>query len=188
MANTFVTSDTHLGHAKILKYCPSRGRLWTGVREMNIGLINNWNNVVGKNDHVYHLGDFAFFGRGASYEIIERLNGVKFLMLGNHDNRPPRQLLRHFENLLPQPFAYTKEIVFSHAPLHPSCLGAKAWKLNVHGHIHERVIEQGGVPDPRYMNVSVEQTGMKPISIDKITERLGLLQPIKTDPDMEWPS
>lgn len=51
------TSDTHFGHNNIMKFCQ---RPWKTVEEMDNALIQNWNSVVGENDIVFHLGDFAF--------------------------------------------------------------------------------------------------------------------------------
>lgn len=89
MSRTFFTSDTHFGHANIIKYChrpflseydkealAREGRWhngdWKGegssdhrisheaVRLMDDTLIDNINATVGENDTLYHLGDFAF--------------------------------------------------------------------------------------------------------------------------------
>lgn len=82
MNKIYVTSDTHFGHHNIIRYT---NRPWSFVEEMNEALIHNWNSVVGKNDHIYHLGDF---GMGRIYplvQILKRLNGKKFLVNGNHD-------------------------------------------------------------------------------------------------------
>lgn len=78
------TSDTHFGHARILQYCK---RPWTTVEEMNEGLIERWNEVVRPTDHIYHLGDFGMGSPKHWQKIVERLNGYKILILGNHDRR-----------------------------------------------------------------------------------------------------
>ena len=51
------TSDLHFGHQNIIKFC---NRPWETVEEMDKALIENWNSVVGENDIVFDLGDFAF--------------------------------------------------------------------------------------------------------------------------------
>lgn len=49
-------------------------------------LIKNWNETVGKSDTVWFLGDFALLGREGIKRILSRLNGEKYLVIGNHDN------------------------------------------------------------------------------------------------------
>lgn len=57
MGNIYMISDTHFGDAgAILKY---EGRPFKDGHEMNEQMIENWNRVVGAEDTVYHLGDFA---------------------------------------------------------------------------------------------------------------------------------
>lgn len=51
------TADTHFGHRNILKHCD---RPFGSVKEMDEALIAMWNAVVGLNDDVWHLGDFAY--------------------------------------------------------------------------------------------------------------------------------
>ena len=81
--NTFFTSDTHFGHANIIKYCK---RPFDSVEEMDNTLIHNWNAVVRPEDTVYHLGDFAV-GGGPAAPYLRRLNGTIYFCLGNHDKR-----------------------------------------------------------------------------------------------------
>jgi len=51
---------------------------------MNEALIENWNSVVNPTDEVIYLGDFSLAFRPIE-TITPRLNGVKFLVPGNHD-------------------------------------------------------------------------------------------------------
>lgn len=76
------TSDLHFGHRNIIKFC---NRPWETVEEMDKALIENWNSVVGKNDIVFDLGDFAFAPNWRWKEIISQLNGKHYLILGNHE-------------------------------------------------------------------------------------------------------
>lgn len=79
----FFTADTHFFHKNILKYS---NRPFANINEMNETIISNWNNVVGKHDVVYHLGDFMLSNnQGDFYSIFERLNGYIILIKGNHD-------------------------------------------------------------------------------------------------------
>ena len=52
----FVTADHHWGHANILGYCD---RPFDNVEEMDAEMVRRWNEVVGSDDEVFHLGDFT---------------------------------------------------------------------------------------------------------------------------------
>ena len=80
----FFISDTHFGHSKIIDYCK---RPFSSIEEHDKTLIQNWNNVVGQDDTVFHLGDFAYGNSQFISNIIKRLNGNIILIKGNHDLR-----------------------------------------------------------------------------------------------------
>ena len=80
--NIFIIGDPHFWHKNIINYC---NRPFETVEEMNETLIKNWNKVVGKQDIVYVLGDFALCGKDRIIEVSRALNGRKRLILGNHD-------------------------------------------------------------------------------------------------------
>jgi len=88
--NIWFTSDTHFSHKNIIKHC---FRPFKTEHDMDERLIHNWNSVVGKNDVVFHLGDFLFYSGSnrETTEIVEEylsvLNGKKHLVIGNHDGR-----------------------------------------------------------------------------------------------------
>ncbi len=78
------TADTHFGHANIIGLC---GRPFKDVYEMDERLIEIWNGTVGNDDIIYHLGDFAWKSVKRARNILDRLNGRKFLCRGTHDGR-----------------------------------------------------------------------------------------------------
>lgn len=78
----WVTSDIHLQHKNIIKYC---SRPFQTVDEMDEQIIKNWNEVVKKNDTVFIIGDVGFGNVDKLCEKIKRLNGKKILIVGNHD-------------------------------------------------------------------------------------------------------
>jgi calcineurin-like phosphoesterase family protein len=78
----FFTSDTHFGHAKAIEH----GRPFASVPEMEEVMVERWNKVVGHSDVVFHLGDFAMGQREFVVPHFgRRLNGLKYLVAGNHD-------------------------------------------------------------------------------------------------------
>ena len=83
MPKTFFTSDTHFNHANVIKYC---ARPFASLEAMNREMITRWNAVVGPEDTVYHLGDFAM-GKSSEWPgFLRQLNGArKILIRGNHD-------------------------------------------------------------------------------------------------------
>jgi len=80
--NLWFTSDLHLMHENIIKYC---SRPFVDRHEMNKAICFNWNNVVGENDIVFVTGDFCFGGKSEWNNYLRRLNGFIWLIKGNHD-------------------------------------------------------------------------------------------------------
>ena len=171
MSNAWFISDTHFGHTAMLKYSPKRGARWKSAAAMDEEMVSNWNEIVKPKDAVYHCGDF-WLGKYQPSEIIYRLHGEIHLVPGNHDKGLVRYCKRLFASILPQPWPWNGKFVLTHAPIHPSCLTRKerGWKLNVHGHIHERVIEWSGRMDTRYFNACVEQIDFRPVHADEIVK------------------
>jgi calcineurin-like phosphoesterase family protein len=159
VADTWITSDTHFGHFNIIKYC---NRPFRDTREMDEALIERWNASVKPEDTVYHGGD-VYFGSANAETILSRLNGRKYLILGNHDN--PRDPLLHkfFRKIRLWVPMKDQGLLLSHVPVHPDQLEFYDSGINVHGHIHDRVLD-----DPRYVNVSVEQTDYRPLHIEEV--------------------
>lgn len=81
----FFTSDTHLGHFNICKYCH---RPFQTRSEMDQTLIANWNSVVPEDGIVVHCGDFMLPHENNIKEYMKymsKLNGRILLLRGNHD-------------------------------------------------------------------------------------------------------
>lgn len=81
----FFTSDTHLGHFNICKYCH---RPFQSRSEMDQTLITNWNSVVPEDGIVVHCGDFMLPHKNDIKEYMKymsKLNGRILLLRGNHD-------------------------------------------------------------------------------------------------------
>jgi calcineurin-like phosphoesterase family protein len=86
--NIWFTSDLHLGHENIIKYC---NRPFKNCEAMNRALITKWNQRVESDDVVYHLGDFCFKGgvEGGTNKAKyweDQLNGKIIHIAGNHDS------------------------------------------------------------------------------------------------------
>lgn len=111
---TFVISDTFFGRKTLIK-----ARKFSSVDEMDSVLVNNWNKVVGENDIVYHLGNFAWTPAKAN-EILGVLNGEIRFILGEYD-AALLEVFEYFESIeiLPHEIFknYENKIVMSHWPL-----------------------------------------------------------------------
>lgn len=150
-------SDHHFNHDKIIEYC---NRPFANVEEMNNYMIKQWNDVVGKNDIVYHLGDFALQSdKETVVNLINHLNGNIVLILGNHDRRGKQWFLdcgfvavyRKLE---------VDNYILSHRP---QILDKLNGRINIHGHIHNY---DKGLDKEKYINVSCEVVDYKPIWIE----------------------
>lgn len=165
MANYFV-SDTHFGHRNILTYEPLR-QCFDNIQEHDELLVHNWNSVVKKHDKVYHLGDVIF---SKDMRILGRLNGQIRLVMGNHDTHRIDLMRPYFRKITGDRFMQVqgRSAVLSHIPVHPGPLLQRA-EVNIHGHLHSAIVTvENGLPDFRYVNVSLEQIGMTPIHEDEL--------------------
>ena len=79
------TSDTHFGHANIIRYC---NRPFDSVGHMDREMLKRWNEKVKPDDLVYFLGDFSM-SEIPLKTFLPKLNGTKFLIHGNHDFTHP---------------------------------------------------------------------------------------------------
>ena len=78
----YYISDLHFGHGNIIKLCK---RPFKNLEKMNETLIKNWNSKVTNNDKVYIIGDLFFRNQENPEEILSKLKGKKYLIVGNHD-------------------------------------------------------------------------------------------------------
>ena len=81
----FMTSDSHLGHYHICKYCH---RPFQSRSDMDQTLIKNWNAVVPEDGIVVHCGDFMLPHNEDIKEYnkyLNQLHGRVLLLRGNHD-------------------------------------------------------------------------------------------------------
>ena len=163
MSRTFIISDTHFGHSKMLEFKNYDGtpvRPFSSVEEMDELMVERWNSVVKQEDKVYHLGDVVMSKK--SLPILDRLNGKKTLIAGNHDIFDTKIYLKYFDNM--RGYRVLNNFILSHIPIHPDSI--ERWKGNIHGHLHGNTMS-----DPRYFSVCVEQINYTPIDMEEIIER-----------------
>jgi calcineurin-like phosphoesterase family protein len=160
------TSDSHLGHRKIIEYCD---RPFSSVEEMNRVLIERWNEVVKPEDIVYHCGDFAFGPVSACREFLDALNGTVFLVLGNHDRSARRMeevgFAGAFDSLIVEEDGML--IGMNHRPKFD--IGGKSCDIYLYGHVHNIVCENA---PPNSVNICVEHTDYRPVDLEWIRSRV----------------
>jgi calcineurin-like phosphoesterase family protein len=156
MNRVFVISDTHFGHKRIIEF-EAAFRPFASIEEHDRELVARWNAAVKPKDTVWHLGD-VFFGKDG-HLILEALHGRKKLVLGNHDHYPLELYQRYFSKIFGA--AEHGGNILTHVPVHPGQL--RRYARNIHGHMHHNRLD-----DPRYVCVSVEQTGLAPILMSSL--------------------
>lgn len=168
---TLVVSDTHFNHGNVIRYS---NRPYSSIEEMNEALIANWNKAVGPEDVVICLGDFALGKKEDIPRIVARLNGIKVLVLGNHDRSKNFYEQCGF-SFVCKDMEYTplsgrnnRPIIFSHHPR----LGMSVDEVNIHGHIHEKELDET-FDHNRYFNASVENINYTPIDLQEIIKQKG---------------
>lgn len=86
MNRIFFTADLHFGHRNVLRHCPKRPFATQNDTEAHDNWLTDlWNTKIDRRDTVYILGDLTFYDRKKARALIERLNGRKHLITGNHD-------------------------------------------------------------------------------------------------------
>lgn len=98
----WLTADNHINHKNVVKHCPGRaingGFDIDDIEAHDKWMIDKWNSTIGKKDTVYIIGDFSFANREETIKILNKLNGNKHLILGNHD-KSSQQLANYFESI-----------------------------------------------------------------------------------------
>ena len=174
MQEIFLISDTHFGHANICQFLRDSGeklRPFDNVEDMDNCMIEKWNQTIRPKDKVYHLGDVAINRK--SLNILEKLNGEKVLIKGNHDIFKLNDYSKHFKDIRAMHFL-CKCLLLTHVPIHECSM--KKNIINVHGHLHyRRVLNHDGIVNPSYLNVCVELTDYAPMHFE-IARKLALEQ------------
>lgn len=172
MKRIFFTSDTHFAHNNILKY---ENRPFKDINDMDNSLIVNWNNKISSTDDIYILGDFSFGDKDYTLKLLNKLNGNKFLIKGNHD-----YVLKDSE--VRNKFAWVKDyyvlkhnnmkFVLFHYPI-------QVWDCKHHGavHLYGHIHSNLGNHSMEYniqnsYNVGVDVNDFTPIELNEILKKI----------------
>lgn len=151
-------SDLHFGHENLAKNL----RGFDSAIEHDEFIIQSWNDVVtNSKDITYILGDITM-EHSKFYYLLDRLIGIKHVILGNHDRRQDvKKLLNHADSVSGM-INYKKQFILSHCPVHPTELDYR-YSHNIHGHVHANTLG-----DKRYINVCCEAIDYKPKTIEEL--------------------
>lgn len=178
--NLWFTSDNHFNHHNIIEYC---NRPFKTAEEMNSVMIKNWNSVVPERGIVFILGDFCFGHNQTWLWLLDALNGIKHLIVGNHDkNITPskfHEVVYGFRNVVVEDDEVGSEgqrITLCHYPMlswYQSHRGA--WQLfgHVHGELYNDSLANDGFDlrgkiTPRQLDVGVDVHNFYPISYNQV--------------------
>lgn len=164
--NYYFISDTHFGHANIIKYC---NRPFKNEAEMNQSIISNWNSRVKDDDIVYHLGDFCFGRNDYHFDaFFNQLKGKIIFIKGNHDKLAWKN--RH------KFFAYSdsyREIEVNDQKITLCHYAMRIWNKSHYGAWHLYGHSHGTLPDDKNslsFDVGVDCHNFTPISFDEVKE------------------
>lgn len=165
----FLAADLHIGQASIVKYRTRHdGSVFSNTQEHTEYLKARWNETVKPKDTVIILGD-AVFGAD-NIQILKEFNGIKKLIMGNHDSYPAEKYLQVFNSV--QSSMQVCNTILTHIPVHPCQFPRYA--ANIHGHLHEQKID-----DPRYLCVSMDQIDYRPMPLADVFAHLGSIGVLK---------
>jgi calcineurin-like phosphoesterase family protein len=134
------------------------------MAEMDAAMVQRWNETVGPEDEVWHLGDFAVGTSAAGMAaLLDRLHGRKHLITGNNDGDATKALAGWASV---QPYAELPAgrigLVLCHYPF-------RTWRdqhkgsINLHGHSHGKL-----KPMPRQYDVGVDVWNWRPVTLAQI--------------------
>ena len=172
------TADTHFCHKNVIQYS---GRPFADVAEMNEELIKRWNETVPEDGIIFHLGDFCLGNSTYWRNLLARLHGKKYLILGNHDMDVMRKgYMAHFE-LVTQQLSIRvggQSIILNHNPfLAYGGAYRDVWQL--FGHVHSGPRSHTGLDIarlqylfPRQYDVGVDNNDYRPVSFEEVRTKI----------------
>jgi len=167
----YVISDLHFNQRIMI---PFGKRPFKNIKEMNIKMIDNWNKTVRKDDIVIIAGDLGSGSYLFFNWLLNKLNGKKILIKGNHDIIFRLRKLKKTNSIK----IYKKikidiegiDILFTHRPQKKE---KGLFSLNIHGHYHKKLLPKKFLKD-YYYNVAVEHNMYKPVSLTEILYNKGI--------------
>lgn len=183
MSETWLTSDTHLGHDFV-----ARLRGFEDHAEHDAHLARKWDKRVREGDEVWVLGDVAMNGWQQRLDWFTERPGIKHLVLGNHDRAHPSQRNAHlysdqyrgrFSTVQTAATLRRGKLLLSHFPYGGEGVTRdeakperySQWRLRdegvplLHGHVHDTItgrLSQRGTP---MLHVGPDAWGLAPVTL-----------------------
>ena len=158
----FITSDLHLDHENIIRMC---SRPFLSKEDMNKTLVNNWNNMIGRKDTVYFLGDLAH-GRGSDSTDywLGKLKGKIIFIKGNHDKSDK---IKFYDNYILEYGGFRFFLTHDPKTVPPDW---KEWVIC--GHTHNNKPQECPLIDKenKRINISIELTKYRPMDMDELIQ------------------
>jgi len=172
MNNTFFVSDTHFGHANIIKYS---NRPFKDVADMNAQMVDNWNKIVKPGDTVWHLGDVAFMPFSDFNPLLHSTNGNWNIILGNHDKLITQNVREFIREGKIQSVQSYKELKIAGQNIVLFHYGQRVWNRSHHGAIMLYGHSHGSLPPfGRSVDVGVDCKEItpeyRPVHLDEVLE------------------
>lgn len=142
-------------------------------------IIKRWNEVVGPDDIVYHLGDVMLGDNAYGIECVKRLNGTIKLIRGNHDTDARWKLYATLPNVECLDWAevikYKKyNFYLSHHPTMTSNLEKAPYLrmhlINLFGHTHQQ--NKFYMSMPFMFHVGLDSNNCTPVLLDDAIEMM----------------
>lgn len=191
MGARFYTSDPHFGH----RFLAIDIRGFDSVEEHDAQLIENWNKTVKPEDMVIVAGDYSLRNpTQPNWPDVNRLNGTKILVEGNHDacwagHRDARRMHQLYVDAgfsYVTPFMRIKldgnPVLISHFPYdgdHTADERYEQYRLRdlglplIHGHTHSSIPVTYSDKNSLQIHVGMDANDLTPVHESKV---IGVIQ------------
>jgi calcineurin-like phosphoesterase family protein len=170
---TYVTADTHFGHAEAIGLFK---RPFANVTAMDEALIDAINEVAGPDDRLLHLGDFTGPIR-PKRDLVEFAKSIRRrlrcrtieLVAGNHDPIDREDFRAIFDAVHELPSWKDDaglRIVCCHYPLR-TWQGRLKGAVHLYGHCHGALRDEG-----RSSDVGIDARGLRPLELSGLVAEL----------------
>lgn len=161
----YFTADWHLWHENMLTLS---GRNFKKCNQMHKLLLRNHNDIVGPEDTLYIVGDV--YWKSSVEELrrmMENYNGIKKLILGNHDRLKPFEYMEAgFYQVAT--WLCVEEFILVHDPAYTAL---NPDRNHICGHVHDLFKRCKNVLNVG-VNVGVDVWDFKPVSIEQARKEL----------------